>query len=79
VGVVAEGEEAMARIVGSGDLPPNPPSIDSGHLDDFSSFHPGGTHFLFADGAVRLIGDDIEPAVYRAMCTRAGQEAARSE
>jgi prepilin-type N-terminal cleavage/methylation domain-containing protein/prepilin-type processing-associated H-X9-DG protein len=79
VGVVPEGEEAIARIVGSGDLPPNPASIDSGHLDDFSSFHPSGTHFLFADGAVTLIGDDIDPAVYRAMCTRAGGESMRSE
>jgi prepilin-type N-terminal cleavage/methylation domain-containing protein len=77
VGVVPEAEEAMARIVGSGDLPPNPANLDSGHLDDFSSAHPSGTHFLYADGAVRLIGDEIDPAVYRAMCTRAGQETVR--
>ena len=79
VGVVPEGEESMARIVGSGDLPPNPANHDSGHLDDFSSAHSSGTHFLFADGAVNLIGDEIDPAVYKAMCTRAGQETARSE
>jgi prepilin-type N-terminal cleavage/methylation domain-containing protein len=78
VGVVPEGEESMARIVGSGDLPPNPANLDSGHLDDFSSAHPSGTHFLFADGAVNLIGDEIDPEVYRAMCTRAGQEILRS-
>lgn len=74
VGVVPGGEESMARIVGSGDLPPNPANLDSGHLDDFSSAHPNGTHFLVADGAVILIGDEIDPAVYRAMCTRAGRE-----
>lgn len=79
VGVVPEGEEAIARIVGSGDLPPNPASLDNGHLDDFSSYHPSGTHFLFADGAVTMIGDEIDPAVYKAMCTRAGQEILRSE
>jgi prepilin-type processing-associated H-X9-DG protein len=79
VGVVPEGEESMARIVGSGDLPPNPANLDSGHLDDFSSAHPSGTHFLFADGAVNLIGDEIDPAVYRAMCTRAGRESLRQD
>lgn len=79
VGVVPEGEEAMARVVGSGDLPPNPANLDSGHLDDFSSSHPSGTHFLFGDGAVDLIGDEIDPAVYRAMCTRAGRESAGSD
>jgi prepilin-type N-terminal cleavage/methylation domain-containing protein len=78
VGVVPEGEESMARIVGSGDLPPNPANLDSGHLDDFSSAHPSGTHFLYADGAVNLIGDEIDPEVYRAMCTRAGLEVLRS-
>jgi prepilin-type N-terminal cleavage/methylation domain-containing protein len=78
VGVVPGGEESMARIVGSGDLPPNPANLDSGHLDDFSSAHPSGTQFLFADGAVNLIGDEIDPAVYRAMCTRAGNEILRS-
>jgi prepilin-type N-terminal cleavage/methylation domain-containing protein/prepilin-type processing-associated H-X9-DG protein len=79
VGVLPDGEEAIARIVGSGDLPPNPASLDNGHLDDFSSYHPSGTHFLFADGAVTMIGDEIDPAVYKAMCTRAGQEILRSE
>ena len=74
VGVIPEGEESMARIVGSGDLPPNPANLDSGHLDDFSSAHPSGTHFLYGDGAVNLIGDEIDPEVYRAMCTRAGKE-----
>ena len=77
VGVVPGAEESMARIVGSGDLPPNPANLDSGHLDDFSSAHPSGTHFLYADGAVNLIGDEIDPVVYRAMCTRAGQEVLR--
>ena len=55
-----------------------PANLESGHLDDFSSAHTSGTHFLMADGAVTLIGDEIEPVVYRAMCTRAGREVLRS-
>jgi prepilin-type N-terminal cleavage/methylation domain-containing protein len=79
VGVVPEGEEAMARIVGSADLPPNPASLDSGHLDDFSSSHATGAHFLYADGGVVLISDEIDAVAYRAMCTRAGRETMRIE
>lgn len=39
------------------------------------SFHPGGVHVLFADGAVRFVGDSIDLAVWRGLCTRRGKEA----
>lgn len=70
-GVVAGGEEAMARVLGIADHPPN---AEGGHLDDFSSEHPAGTNFVFADGSVRLIVETIDLAVYRALATRAGGE-----
>ena len=71
VGMVAEGEEAIARILGIADHPPN---AKGGHLDDFSSEHPSGTNFLYADGSVHLIAETIELDVYRALATQAEGE-----
>lgn len=55
-----------------------------GGLDDFSSRHPGGSYFAFADGSVRYLrnvpgdlpGGDITPdgLIFQAMGTRAGGE-----
>jgi prepilin-type processing-associated H-X9-DG protein len=59
--------------VGIADRTPNHPH---GHFDDFSSGHPTGVHFLFADGSVRRMGDAIDESVYRAMGTRSGGELA---
>ncbi|MCE9631720.1 MAG: DUF1559 domain-containing protein [Planctomycetia bacterium] len=38
------------------------------------SRHPGGVNVGLADGAVRFVGDDIEPAAWQALSTRAGGE-----
>jgi prepilin-type processing-associated H-X9-DG protein len=40
----------------------------------FRAYHPGGVHFAFADGNVRMLADQIEHLVYRALSTRAGDE-----
>lgn len=80
-GVVPDGEEAMDRIVGICDLPPNPHPddyADPGEMDDFSSFHRTGTQFLFADGSVKWIHQNIDIDVYHALATReAGDLASR--
>ena len=39
------------------------------------SRHPGGVNVATADGGVRLVGDDIDAAVWRGAATRAGGEA----
>ena len=41
----------------------------------FSSFHPGGAHFLMADGSVGMLSRDTDMAIFRGMSTRAGSEA----
>ena len=40
----------------------------------FGSFHPGNTHFVFGDGSIRPVADDIDPDVYLAMGSRNGEE-----
>jgi prepilin-type N-terminal cleavage/methylation domain-containing protein/prepilin-type processing-associated H-X9-DG protein len=40
----------------------------------FRSDHPGGAQFVFLDGSVRFIPDEIEYSVLRALVTRAGAE-----
>ena len=71
VGVVAGGEEAIARVLAVSDHTPNHPSL---HIDDFSSPHTGGVHLLFGDGRVRFITQNIDTNLFRAMSTRAGGE-----
>ena len=71
VGSVAEGDEAMARILGITDHAPNAPG---GHLDDFSSQHPAGTNFVLGDGSVRLITESIDLELYRSLATIRGRE-----
>ena len=40
----------------------------------FRSDHPGGVQFALVDGAVRLLSDEIDHPVFRALSTRAGGE-----
>ncbi|MEO2045577.1 MAG: DUF1559 domain-containing protein [Pirellulales bacterium] len=40
----------------------------------FSSFHPGGCHFVFADGGVHFITEGIDSLALAVMTTRAGEE-----
>ncbi len=71
MGVVPGGEEAMARILGVTDHSPN---FELGHLDDFRSEHPSGANFVFGDGSVHFISDNIDTAVYKAIATIEGGE-----
>lgn len=70
-GMVAEGEEAFQRILGSADHVPNDPAA---HLDDFSSHHEGGTQFCLGDGSVRFVSENIDHGVYQGLATIQGSE-----
>lgn len=71
VGAPAEGEEALARILGIADHTPN---HENGHLDDFSSPHVGGCHMLAADGAVHFVATTLDDGVWKSLATRNGDE-----
>lgn len=72
-GAVKEGEDddhAHTTLFQTGHTP-NSPYMDD---RDVASKHNDGANFLFCDGAVRYITNDIDPLVYRALGTRAGRE-----
>ena len=70
-GMVAGGEEAFQRILGSSDHVPNDPAA---HLDDFSSRHEGGAQFVLGDGSVRFISENIDHGLYQSLATIQGGE-----
>lgn len=43
-------------------------------LFQFSSAHPGGSHFALADGSTRFVTDNINVTLFRGLTTRAGGE-----
>ena len=67
LGVSYSGEDAVCRLVGSAIDSPNCNQCDE---CEFSSRHPGGTNFLWADGHVRMISASIESNVYQQMARR---------
>ncbi len=71
VGAVPGAYQARARVVGRAGSVPNHVLND---FADFSSDHPFGAEFLLGDGSARLISDEIDLTVYRALATRAGGE-----
>jgi prepilin-type N-terminal cleavage/methylation domain-containing protein/prepilin-type processing-associated H-X9-DG protein len=42
------------------------------YAEAFGSMHSGGCHFVFCDGGVRFVYDNIDPAVFNALATRDG-------
>ncbi|GAA4459276.1 DUF1559 domain-containing protein [Novipirellula rosea] len=61
LGISLEGEDAAARLVGSALEGINNPLADE---CDFSSRHPGGANFLYGDGHVRFVDQNIDLTLY---------------
>jgi prepilin-type N-terminal cleavage/methylation domain-containing protein/prepilin-type processing-associated H-X9-DG protein len=51
------------------------PGSPGTEVNGFSSEHPGGSNFLFADGHVQFLEMSMDHQVYKALSTRAGGEA----
>ncbi len=68
LGVFAGAAHAPGRVTAVATMPPN---SDKGAAFNFSSYHPGGTNFLAADGSVKLLTETIDMPTYHALCTRA--------
>jgi prepilin-type processing-associated H-X9-DG protein len=67
IGFDIRGEDAAARIVGQAWLGPNRDDADE---SEFSSRHPGCANFLWADGHVAPIVNEVDQATYRRMARR---------
>ncbi len=53
-------------------------SVDGGphRVTNFRSYHSGGASFLFLDGAVNFLSENIDMGVYRGVSTLQGGEVA---
>lgn len=76
-----EGINGLGTLPGGRNEAVDPCDGDGGGVIDeyreevgFSSYHPGGCHFLFVDGSVHFLGEDIDAALLAALTTRAGGE-----
>lgn len=56
---------------------PGPENFTAVGFKGARSYHTGGVNALLADGSVRFFSNDIDPAVWSAMSTRAGGEIIR--
>jgi prepilin-type processing-associated H-X9-DG protein len=45
----------------------------------FKSLHPGGAHFVMADGSVHFVNESIDQLIYRGLATRNGGETVNVE
>ncbi|QDU61606.1 Type II secretion system protein G precursor [Planctomycetes bacterium Pan216] len=56
----------------TGDVhPPNNIEMED---EDYSSYHPGGAHFIMTDGSVTFISSSVDPITFAGMGSRNGNE-----
>jgi prepilin-type N-terminal cleavage/methylation domain-containing protein/prepilin-type processing-associated H-X9-DG protein len=61
LGIANLGEDAGGRITGSAEMGPNRDDADE---CEFDSRHPGHANFVWADGHVAAVNDDVDPQCY---------------
>jgi prepilin-type processing-associated H-X9-DG protein/prepilin-type N-terminal cleavage/methylation domain-containing protein len=70
LGVDFRGADAACRLVGNTATRPNCGECDE---CEFDSRHPGGVNFLWGDGHVELLSDEIDTLEYRRLSQRSGE------
>ena len=73
-GALPRGKFARDRVLGLMDSPPSPAGSVEKENVQFGSYHPAGSQFLLADGSVRMVGLEIDPNLFKGICTRSGGE-----
>jgi len=68
-----DGASADGALTGQGPTL-TPRSMNATNENEPFSFHPGGAHFLFADGHVQFLTENIPLLPFAALCTRTGGE-----
>ncbi|TMQ32337.1 MAG: DUF1559 domain-containing protein, partial [Planctomycetota bacterium] len=76
---LANAEAAAAMVLSHGSRTHIPNDQLVFDADATSSFHTGGVQFLFGDGSVHTITNNIDGLIYEALLTRAGGEAAAGD
>jgi prepilin-type N-terminal cleavage/methylation domain-containing protein/prepilin-type processing-associated H-X9-DG protein len=72
-GLDPEGGGALTLAhTGEGHGPNSPSGL--AHADQYWSLHPGGANFLFGDGSVRFIKEQVGFRIFQALATRSGVE-----
>jgi prepilin-type N-terminal cleavage/methylation domain-containing protein/prepilin-type processing-associated H-X9-DG protein len=72
-GLDPEGGGALVLShTGEGHGPDSPSGL--AHADQYWSLHPGGANFLFTDGGVRFIKEQVGFRIFQALATRQGGE-----
>jgi len=71
VGVVPGAENAIARVVATGETTPG---TRSKRARGFNSNHGTGAYFLFGDGRVKYVDGRIAEAIFQSLLSRAGGE-----
>jgi len=67
LGIDSLGEDATCRLVGAAIDGPNCEACDE---CEFDSRHPGGVNFLWGDGRVQFVAEDIDSEIYQTMSRR---------
>ena len=76
-GDILNGEHWVAGSLWDDPLTEGPYAINRTNMNGrgFHAFHPGGCHFLLADGSIKFLSQDTAAHVVASMITRAGAEA----
>jgi prepilin-type N-terminal cleavage/methylation domain-containing protein/prepilin-type processing-associated H-X9-DG protein len=71
LGAPPGGEEAIGRVLGASDQPPNDPAQ---HFQAYSSAHSGGINVLLCDGSVQFIIDSVDMTLFKGTATIAAND-----